>query len=236
MRFDLLILSLFPVIIFLIWINIKDKYNKEPLKNILKYFVLGIFCSFVAVYFEDLFLSYEFFIGNSYNIYLSFVVAGLVEEGLKFIFLFVFLQKEKYFDEKLDGIIYSVILSLGFSAVENIIYLFFEEISLVYQIGIMRALISIPAHIMFGITMGYYLSKYKFETSKIYKKQSLFLAFIFPVVLHGVFDFILMINARWSIILFMMYVAFLWKFNLDKLDEYIKISKIKFKIISKKGR
>ena len=228
MRFDLLILSIFPVVLFLIWIYIKDKYNKEPLLIIFKYFLFGILCSILAIYLEDLFLSYELFIGNSYNIYLSFIVAGLIEEGLKFIFLNLFLLKEKSFDEKLDGIIYSVILSLGFACVENIMYLFFEESNLAYKVGIMRGLVSIPTHIMFGIIMGYYFSKFKFENTKIRKRQYLVISLIFPVVLHGVFDFILMIESRWSIILFMIYTVFLWKFSLDKLDEYIKNSKNNF--------
>ncbi len=47
------------------------------------------------------------------------------------------------------------------------VYIFSESRNLALQVGINRAVISIPAHVMFAITMGYYISKYKFEEIKI---------------------------------------------------------------------
>jgi len=37
-----------------------------------------------------------------------------------------------------------------------------------------------------------------------------------------------MIECRWSIIVFIVYIAFLWKINLDKLDYYTDNSKKRF--------
>ena len=56
---------------------------------------------------------------------MSFIVAGVVEEGLKELVLIPNLLKEKSFNERLDGIIYSVFLSLGFATIENIIYIYY---------------------------------------------------------------------------------------------------------------
>lgn len=229
MKIELLILAICPVLAFLFWIKLKDKYESEPIKILFKYFLLGIIVSIIAFFIEERLILNDFFIGQTYNFYLSFIVAGLVEEGLKFLVLFVFLIKEKEFDEKLDGIIYSIFLALGFACIENILYIIYEEENLVYQVSIMRAIISIPAHICFSTTMGYYLSKYKFESAKIKKRQYLIISFLFPIVFHGAFDFILMIDKKWSIIIFMVYLTFLLKFNLDKLDEYIKSSKKKIR-------
>ena len=49
-----------------------------------------------------------------------------------------------------------------------------------------------------------------------------------PILLHGIFDFILMIPYRWSIIVFVAYIVFLWKISLDKLDEYTDNSRRRF--------
>lgn len=226
MSFKLILLAIFPIISWVIWIYLKDKYEKEPLKSLLKFYILGVMSSFLAIFVENILYDdyfYGYFYGYFYKFYVSFIVAGTVEELVKFIFLITFLFMEKNFDEELDGIIYSVFLCLGFATVENIIYLV-DETTFFYELGIVRGFISVSAHIMFAINMGYYISKYKFLKRKYY----LFLAIFVSILLHGCFDFILMIEGKWSIIFFIGYVMFLWKLNLDKLDEYIKISKKKF--------
>ena len=42
MKIYLLFLALLPVSCFMIWIYYKDRYEKEPPKTLLKYFLLGI--------------------------------------------------------------------------------------------------------------------------------------------------------------------------------------------------
>ena len=81
---------------------------------------------------------------------------------------------------------------------------------------------------MFAISMGYYLGKYKFEKNKSNKIKYILMSIFIPITLHGIFDFILMIGYRWSIVIFIVYVIFLWKINLDNLDKYILFSKIRF--------
>ncbi len=230
MKIELILLSICPILACILWIYIKDKYEKEPIFTLLKFYILGIVVSILAILVEDMLVRISLFEGWLYNLYTSFVVAGMVEEGIKGLILIPVLLKEKDFNEKLDGIIYSILLVLGFATVENILYIVFEDISQAYQIGIVRGLVSIPGHIMFAITMGYYTSKAKFCNNKVKRREYLFLAILLPILLHGLFDFILMLDERWSIILFIVYVVFLGKINLDKLDEYIKDSKRKFKI------
>ncbi len=215
-----LILALTPIIICLFWIYLKDKYQKEPIKVLLKYFVFGIICGSLAFYIEEILLRVNIFIGHNYDIYVSYVVSGLVEEGIKFIILFILLTYEKEFDERIDAIIYSVFLSLGFAFVENFIYIIYEEKHLVYQVSILRTFISIPAHISFSITMGYYLSKFRFER----KREYIVLAFLLPVILHGTFNFILTLNKNYSLVVFIVFIAFLLKTNFDKLEEFINLS------------
>jgi len=227
MKLELLILAIAPVITIVLWMYLKDKYDKEPIHILTKFFAFGILISVLAIYIEEWFIKINIF-SESINIfYMSFIVAGLVEEGLKSLILIPNLLKEENFNEKLDGIIYSVFLSLGFATVENIIYILYEDPTSAFEVGVIRSIISVPAHMMFGVIMGYYISKYKFTDCKS-KKGNLILAIILPILLHGVFDFILMIQYRWSIIVFIAYIVYLWKISLDKLDEYTNNSRRKF--------
>lgn len=228
MKINLLVLAVLPIIIFICWICLRDKYEKEPPIKLVKYFILGIIVSILAIFIEIYTNKFNTFSGVAGLVYLAFFVTAFTEEGLKAIILIPILLKDKDFNEKLDGIIYSIFLSLGFATIENIIYIMREKFELSIQLGISRGLISIPSHIMFAITMGYYISKYKFETDK--KKRKIYIAcsVIVPILLHGIFDFILMIRYRWSIIFFIVYLVFLWKINLDKLDKYTLYSKIRF--------
>lgn len=228
MKIKIFILAIAPIVACLFWIYLKDKYEKEPIPILIKYFILGIISSLLALVIENLLIKVSIFEGMSLILYTSFIVAGFTEESLKAMILIPNLLKEKQYNEKLDGIVYSVFLSLGFAAIENIIYIFYESEELILQVSLSRAVIAIPAHIMFAITMGYYISKYKFEEKKPKKQQYIIIAVIIPILLHGIFDFILMIKYRWSIIMFIVYIIFLWKINLDKLDKYINISKIRF--------
>ena len=224
MKLDLFLLAIVPILIGMFWIRSKDRYCREPLIHLIKFFLIGAFLSVIIILLENLLMKFNVFEGYSELIYVSFVVAGLVEEGVKALILIPALIKEKHFTEKLDGIIYSVFLAL-FATIENMVYIFSESRNLALQVGINRAVISIPAHVMFAITMGYYISKYKFEGNKNKRREYLFMAVLIPILLHGVFDFILMIEYRWAIILLIVYVIILWKINLDKLEKYMNHSK-----------
>lgn len=228
MKLDLIVLAIAPIITIILWIYLKDRYDKEPIRILSKFFILGILVSILAIYTEEIFIKINIFTDKIYIFYMSFLVAGVVEEGLKALIFIPTVLKEKNFNERLDGIIYSVFLSLGFATVENIIYILLEDPTLAFEVGIIRSIISVPAHMIFAVTMGYYISKYRFTSSNTKKRKYLTLSIILPIILHGVFDFILMIQYRWSIIVFVVYIVYLWKITLDRLDEYTNNSRKKF--------
>ena len=100
---------------------------------------------------EEILIKTNIFTGKINIFYMSFIVAGVVEEGLKELVLIPNLLKEKSFNERLDGIIYSVFLSLGFATIENIIYILFEDQTSAFEVGVIRSIISVPAHMMFAV-------------------------------------------------------------------------------------
>ena len=222
------LLIFLPIVGFIIWIYKKDKYDKENICVLLKYFILGILISFLAIIIEKFLLKETIFQGDTKLIYTSFIVAGVTEEVLKCMVLVLLAIKEKNYNEKLDGIIYSIFLSLGFATIENILYISYEKVYSIYEIALTRAVISIPAHIMFAITMGYYISKYKFEKNEVKRRQNLILSFLIPILIHGTFDFILMIEYRGIIIVFIIYLTVLAKVNLNKFNKYMIYSKKRF--------
>jgi RsiW-degrading membrane proteinase PrsW (M82 family) len=72
------------------------------------------------------------------------------------------LYNNKNFNEPFDGIVYAVIVSMGFATIENIIYVFQYG----FATGILRLFTAVPAHAAFGILMGYFLGKAKFTHGK----------------------------------------------------------------------
>ena len=228
MNINIFTLAIAPTIAYIFWIYLKDKYDKEPINRLAKFFLLGVFMGIIALIVELLLLKLDILTGYTSIIYISFIVAGMTEEGLKAIVLIPNLLKEKYFNEKLDGIIYSMFLSLGFATLENVLYILKEDKSTVMEVGLIRAIISTPAHMLFAITMGYYISKYKFSTEKFKKREYLILSVLIPILIHGVFDFILMIKTTWATILFLLYLIYLWKISLDKVDIYTDYARKRF--------
>ncbi len=73
--------------------------------------------------------------------------------------------------------------------------------------------------------MGYYLSLYKFNTDNKGKALNYRKSLIMPVILHGIFDFILMANIPELTLLFVPYVVFIWWINERKLSAFIFDSK-----------
>lgn len=188
---NLLVASLAPVALVIGYVYRKDKYEKEPSSLLLYSFLLGAIVSVILT-----FLLYAVFgillpIEDKYSVWEQFIhafaVVALTEEFSKYIIVRYYSQPKAHFNEPFDGIIYAVMVSMGFAAVENVMYVFESGL----QTAALRAFTAIPAHAVFGILMGYFMGKAKFNG----KRQAdnligLFLAIVF----HGFYDFFLFID------------------------------------------
>ncbi len=193
---DIFLLSETPILILSFYIFIRDKYEKEPIRLLLTGLVLGVFFSVPILFTELFFLKYT---PSNYilsKIYTSFFVASFTEEFYKFLLLYLIIWKNPNFNERFDGIVYSVFISLGFAGIENFLFISNNIETMVYTSS-MRAIISVPAHFFYGVFMGYYLSYAKFN--KDYKY--FFISFAVPVILHGLFDLIVILNSPFSLVL-----------------------------------
>lgn len=224
MRLNLFITAITPGVALALALYFFDRYDKEPLKMLLKVFLMGIIVVIPTALIENVLSAVNMFPGILGVAFTAFLVAGFTEEFMKRLVVVKTVYLNPVFDEKLDGIIYCAFSALGFATIENVMYVVFS-FSDVESVGLYRAILSVPAHMLFAVTMGYYLSLAKYaltpEESGYYFKKSL----IMPALLHGIYDFILMSQSSLLMLLFIPFVIYLWVVNLKKLNAYYIDSK-----------
>ena len=225
---QLLLVTILPSILIVLFFVKSDRF-KEPTKEIIKVFLLGILIT-IPAYFLNTYLSEIWYSTNaSEGLISSFLTAAPVEESLKLSVLYFFVYKMKDFNEPIDGIVYGVTVSLGFATLENIYYVYlladyFETTSM--TLAVLRSFSAIPAHAVFGIFMGYFFMKYVF----IKKGDNLIFAFVIPFVLHGCYNLFASSNFLVSLIL----ILIAWIVALRMFSRLKKTQKSKRKEYEKK--
>lgn len=187
----LLALAIAPggAISLIVWL--RDKYEREPLNLIAVSFILGALAIFPAIALE---LLGESMFGemNSSDVVSSgfhaFFVVGLSEELCKFAVLLWYAYRKSDFNEPFDGIVYAVMVSMGFATLENIMYVLDGGIST----ALLRMFLSVPAHASFAIIMGYFVGMAKFRGGEAL--ALMVTGLLAASVLHGFFDFFLFLD------------------------------------------
>ena len=224
----ILLTALLPIAIFVYYIYYKDRKSPEPVNELLKAFMYGVvavplaLCIAIPLGWMGVYPSEP---TNALGcISEAFFGAAIPEEIAKLFMLWIVLRRNQYFDENMDGIVYAVCVSLGFAALENVIYLFSNEDTFL-SVGIARAIFAVPGHFCFGILMGYYYSLVKFYPKSSLKNKVLVL--IAPIIAHGLYDailFIINITPAISGILLIVFLVFchkLWKYGSKKIKEHL---------------
>ncbi len=166
----------------------RDHLQPEPWHVVGISFCLGAFMVFPAASIES-----SLGISNSSGslaqiILTSFFIVALVEEGLKLSVIQYYSARHFHFDEVMDGIVYGGAAAAGFATLENIAYVLEHGI----VVGLIRAVLSVPMHILTGVIMGYAISIAKFSGANPASK--LFKAFSIAVIAHGSFNSSLISN------------------------------------------
>ena len=143
--------------------------------------------------------SWFFFTGTDYseNLTGSFLGPAWAEELLKFSILYLIILKRDEFNEPMDGLVYGVVVSLGFATYENYTYVYewastvakeenFDFLEFSYLVAKGRSYSAIPMHGLNGAVMGYYFGLYAFSGNKNYLALSLILPYLF----HGFYNFL----------------------------------------------
>lgn len=195
-----------PGIALLSYFYLRDKYETEPVGMVLKCFIIGALLVFPVMVVQYAFSSEHLFQGVLAK---SFLVNGLLEEFFKWFVLIYTVYHHAEFNERYDGIVYAVSVSLGFASMENVFYLTAYGI----HYAIMRALLPVTSHALFGVIMGYYIGKAKFSDRK---RINLLIAFGFAALLHGAYDFFLHFQTSW-VYLIVPFMGYLWWSALRKV-------------------
>lgn len=264
---SLALMALLPAIVLCVYVYIKDRVEKEPVSLLLKLLLFGALACFPAAgiesvlegvinaFFSKSVMAMGVMQGSliyQYNFFKYFIGVALVEEAVKFLVLVLVTRKNKEFNSLFDGMIYSIFVSLGFAALENLMYV------MSYGLGtaIMRAVLSVPGHMFFGVMMGYHYSMWHITDKAAqveqslkadgiissYKKsfsstKSIVMCLLIPILAHGFYDFCCVMGDAWFVILIgfviFMYVHCFRKIKRMSNADGLEIDYVKYLIVKK---
>jgi RsiW-degrading membrane proteinase PrsW (M82 family) len=172
-----------------VFIYLKDKHEREPIGLLIRAFsfgAIGVFLTLLISIPVNAVISINEKDLTEQAVH-AFLIVALVEEFSKFIFVRGVLYHNANFNEPFDGIVYSVMVGMGFATLENIMLVSEGGIG----VGLLRMFTAVPAHAGFATLMGYFLGKAKFEHRKgYYSLYALGVATLF----HGAYDYFLFVS------------------------------------------
>ncbi len=178
-----------PVLIIIFILYLKFKFSIKSFVNIRNAILLGVICIVLLIIANFLIdLKWD---GNYKNMrrmaFFVFVVVAFSSELAKFIPLKFSFYKLKTFSGPLEGVVYSIFISLGFSMVATILYAFGLVGSLSKFHNFTLFLYTLPfANLVFAIVMGFFIGMAKLRKNTfIDSATGLFIATFF----HGLYYF-----------------------------------------------
>lgn len=210
--FDLavsVILAALPAAALLAWFYRQDRSRPEPVGLLGRSVLYGFLATLPAAGLEILLLRFgprqPRLLATAFD---AFIVAGLVEEGVKFFFVKRYLFRLPQFDQRMDGIMYAACVSLGFAFAENVLYGYNDSVVLFF-----RAFTAVPMHAAVAGIMGYWIGRAKVEGTELGvsgtelgrgsaapRPPSAYRGLWEAVLLHGAYDFFLFSRSAWSLL------------------------------------
>jgi protease PrsW len=195
----MLVIAFIPGLLWLSYIRYQDRASPEPKLLVAFVFFLGMAATLPASLGNSLlerWLTRDFLptvqgmglgrFSNEgltilFNFLLFFLIIGPIEELSKFLVVRLSIYYHPEFNEPIDALVYCAAAALGFASLENVLYALQEGQEVLY----LRALLSVPGHLLFSAIWGFGLARAKFAGKSVL--PSLFLA----AFLHGLYDFVL---------------------------------------------
>lgn len=218
MRLIQLIIAVAPALFLMKKVYDLDKIEKEPRGLLWKLFLAGCLSVIPGIILERLYthLVSPLFLSASTTVYLlaeTFLGVALMEEGVKFFFLYKCAYRHPAFNYRFDGVVYAVFVSLGFALVENILYV--AKFGIVT--GLIRAVLSVPLHGVCGVYMGLALGDLKSRSPRSSLLSAPLFCLPLPVLIHGFYDYCLSRDSGLSLLLFFVFVAAVFLLCLKRL-------------------
>jgi len=181
----LYLFALLPVAI-ICWIIFRlDKFEKEPIWPLVIAFLIGGLSTVPILFWESWVstTSLEQDVNIWKTIIIAFLVVAASEEFVKSLGIYLYPFQQSFFNERMDGIIYGVMVAMGFAAVENVFYAYQHDWTTI----LVRAFTAVPTHAVFGVITGYYFGLAKFNKEK--KWHYILRGLLIAIGLHGLYDF-----------------------------------------------
>ena len=165
----------------------------------------------------------------------SFIVGffklALPSEVAKWLVLCVFLSLNRFYDEYIDGIVYSVCLAMGYAGIFGAWFLsgyLDESFVTLLEMSAIMIFVLVPIHFISGTIMGYYLGLAR----KRRKILNHVFALILPIITNGVLSsVVLMIGRHWEyyfvvgvVLTILAMVVYSYIYHLLELDKKNKSS------------
>jgi protease PrsW len=175
-----------PVIFFILIILARKIMERKVLNLFTSAYFVGLLTAIpmmLALYFV-----YEYWLSHVQSLrrilFYSFVLIGFLSEFTKFLMLrFYYLPKES-FTKPFDGILFSVMIAMGYATTANAYFLYEWK----YSDDVQIVLYTLPAASLFiGIIMGFFTGMAKFRTNYFDSLTGLAASFFF----YGFYSFCL---------------------------------------------
>lgn len=219
-------MALAPAFAIALYIYWKDTHEKEPVGVLVMCFIFGVLICFPAGFWNSgVFEIFGFDLDQEDNsmlisFFMAFFVVGLGEEMLKYLVVVLYAFRKPCFNEPFDGIVYAVMVSLGFAAFENIFYVMEGGLS----VAVLRMFTAVPMHAAFAVIMGYYIGLSKYYRGAARTEKSL-KGLVYAVLLHGLYDFVLF-QDDFPLLGLLIFPLIIWAFFLCKraMNKHLKVS------------
>jgi RsiW-degrading membrane proteinase PrsW (M82 family) len=191
MEFIIYLSFLIPLAIaVMLYAYLKYKFREAPSGLLIRSFFLGM-VSIVLVIFIQILANY-FELDNLKNIrriiFYALVISSFFAELGKFFILKVFIYPSKRFRSPVDGIIFSVMVAMGFATANNLFY-FFQLSNL--SVNTINAFTAGPANVIFGVLMGFFIGLGKLRQMRFVDSTTGLLSAVF---FHALYSFCLLTN------------------------------------------
>lgn len=205
-----MVLAIAPAIFLLAYLYFRDRYEREPLGLVVRTFAFGALMALPVLGVNLLVVqpaAAAMGVAGPWRApWDAFVSAALVEELFKLLAVYLVAYRNPNFNEPYDGIVYAAAASLGFAALENVLYVVQGGLTT----GYIRAILSVPGHAVWGIMMGYYLGRARFTRHRGRKAGLWVCALALPVLLHGLFDVLNLAEYELAFYLLFPLFAYMW--------------------------
>lgn len=217
--------GIIPCLFWLIFWLREDSVNPEPPKLIMACFVAGMISTLVVFPFQYL-VTLFFSEGAT-----TFALWAFLEEIIKFLACYFVALRSRFNDEPIDAVIFMVAVALGFSALENTIYLLTplsQGDGLTTAImGNLRFIGASLLHVLSSAVVGCFLA-FSFYKKRIIKEKYILIGLVLASVLHTLFNlFILNDSGAGTFLVF----ASVWLLIMALIVVLEKIKTITFKNI-----